>query len=77
MMTEDKKRILTVLEESFKERCISLRIKFRSKAFYNEQAAYFVGAMNTLMTLGIINEPIAHWSLYIMSGREIVEYKLI
>jgi len=73
-MTKEQR---TEIEEVFKQRCISLNIKYKSKAFYSEQAAYFVGAMKALMVVGKITDfPDAYWSITILSGREIVEYKL-
>lgn len=55
------------IENSFKERCISLNIKYKTKKFYEEQASFFCGASIALN----INLPI--WTISIMSGREIIE----
>lgn len=55
------------IETTFKERCKMFSIKYKSKKFYELQAEYFIGAMTALN----INFP--HWSIAIMSGREIID----
>lgn len=64
---EEQKRI----EDMFKNRMITLKIKFRSKTFYNKQAAFFAGVLTA------INEGPPYWSLAIQSGREIIEKYVI
>ena len=59
------------IEAAFSSRCISLDIKYKTKKYYEEQAAFFIGAMIALD----INFP--YWIVCISAGREIIKpYKL-
>lgn len=59
------------VEDAFKKRMITQRIKYKSNIFYKSQVEFFSGAMATL------NEVSLHWYFSIISDREIIDaYKI-
>lgn len=62
------------IEEKFKEYCINNDVKYKSKKYYKQQHAYFIGTINVFIEY-IGNDFIIppKWGIALMSAREIIE----
>ena len=55
------------VEESFKQFCITNKVKYKSKTYYKYQLIYFNGA------IPLLGEIPPKWGICLMSSREIIE----
>jgi hypothetical protein len=68
-----EKEKITEIENKFESRMYELDIKYDSKKYREEQAAYFSGVMQGWITMSLIDKLPPYWVLCILSGRCIVD----